>query len=113
MTFVFKMLNAMPLLLICIFVGIAFARVHKDESIRASQPQVPRPVGASQREASFPSKVWQETSQVWLEFYAAILPGITLPSLGPDRVNPNTLDALKTRTSSRYSKMSDVEAPRY
>jgi len=92
-----------PLLMIFIFVGIAFARVYEAESARANTPQLPTPVGQMYLEDSFATKLQREVGLVWLEFYNAVAPGLVPIPSDLKQSNPNSLDALKSRSRRRIT----------
>lgn len=96
------MVRFLPMLMFCVFLGIAFARVYEAEREKAAQPSLPTPVGHRYAEASFPMKVREELSVVWMEFYNAVIPG--LMPIPPEKVeiNPNSLEALKQRSTPVY-----------
>lgn len=98
---VFAFIRFIPILVFCTFLGIAFARVNEAERGRANVPQLPTPVGQLYSEPSFATKVGNEMGQVWLEFYSAVLPGLVPAPEELKHQNPNSLDALKLRTTPR------------
>jgi len=92
-----------PILMICIFIGIAFARVYEAERVRANKPQLPTPVGQIYLADSFATKLRKEMGLVWLEFYNAVAPGLVPIPSDLKQSNPNSLDALKSRSRRRIT----------
>ena len=94
---IFSLLRILPLIIFCVVAVTATFRVQMNEA-NPPLPQLPTRIGASAPpEPTFFTKVTAEMNDIWVGFYAAMLPG--LPSMHADKTPENSLslDALKAR----------------
>ena len=107
----FTFLRIIPLIIFCLVAATAVVRVQVQETANANQPQLPTRIGETRRSSSFPAKVSEEMSKMWMEFYVAYLPGLIPGPVAYSQKDPHSLSALKSRTKS--PQLDQLYTPAY
>ncbi len=92
-----KLRNILRLFWLCVVLAFMAASALSVAAERADRKQLPTRIGESKQQPTFWEDWQRRSSEMMVELFAAYLPGLVPDAILHDRVEPNSIEALRQR----------------